>query len=136
MLFFSTRKNVNKYNFNKYTFKVVYLYSNLYNKLFFLILWKDTQTFLPECRQFLFLYSYFKSILEDNLISSFAFTITSCTSLLHNTTSNSSIKPARFSQVRMNPLNDSLFAFLFSILAAMLSYKSLYKESVSQSIFR
>ena len=60
--------------------------------------------------------------LNMNLISSLAFTTTSCTKLLQIPASNSQVMPSCFSQVRMNPLNNSRFAILLSICSAMSSY--------------
>ena len=91
--------------------------------------------------------SYFYTLtsnpfLNMNLISSLDFTIASCTRLPQIPASNSWVKPSCFYKVRMNPLNNSLFAFLLSICicseiilsSVMLSCKSLSSESVSQTI--
>ena len=83
---------------------------------------KSTQAFPPECHKSHFYTLTSNPFLNLNTISSFAFTITSCTRLLQIPASNSSIKPSYFSKVRMNPLNNSLFTFLLSICSAMSSY--------------
>lgn len=60
--------------------------------------------------------------LKMNSISSFDFTTTSWTRLLQSPSSNSSTKAPCFSNARMNPLNNSLWAFLLSICSEILSY--------------
>ena len=63
--------------------------------------------------------------LKMNSISSFDFTTTSWTRLLQSPSSNSSAKAPCFSNARMNPLNNSLWAFLLSICSEILSYSAL-----------
>lgn len=63
--------------------------------------------------------------LKMNSISSFDFTTTSWTRLLQSPSSNSSTKVPCFSNAPMNPLNNSLWAFLPSICSEILSYSDL-----------
>ena len=58
--------------------------------------------------------------LKMNRISSLVFTTTSRTRLLQSPSSNSSTKAPCFSNARMNPLNNSLWAFLLSICSEIL----------------